>query len=50
MDLTKADCLKLQSQINEQFVLLHEQLKAQMLHINKIPEPINMFISPVIKS
>ena len=37
-DFTKADCLKLQSLMNEQFVCLNEQLKAQMLHINQILE------------
>ena len=45
MDFTKADCLQLQSQMNGQFVFLNEQLRAQMLHINKILEPINKFIS-----
>ena len=45
MDFTKTDCLQLQSQMNGQFVFLKEQLKAQMLHINKILEPINKFIS-----
>ena len=44
-DFTKADCLQLQSQMNEQFVFLNEQLKAQLLHTNKILEPINKFIS-----
>ena len=45
MDFTKADCLQLQSQMNGQFVFLNEQLKAQMLHINKILELINKYIS-----